>query len=111
MTLKELIDTRCFKVLHFGENPERTISKPYCCDLLSIAMGSAPADSAWVTVMGNVNTLAVASLTDAACVILAQDIQLDENALGKAKEQGITVLQSSSPIFETALEIYRRLHG
>lgn len=111
MTVKELIETECFKVLHGDKNLTRTISRPYCCDLLSLAMGSAPSGCAWVTVMGNVNTLAVAALADAACVILAQGISLDEYALKKAKEQDITVLQSTEPVFETALEIYRQLHG
>ena len=31
-------------------------------DLLSLAMARAPADCAWVTVMGNMNTVAVATL-------------------------------------------------
>ena len=53
---------------------------PFCCDLLSIAMGQAPSGSAWVTVMSNLNTLAVASLADVACVILAENAQTDNSA-------------------------------
>ena len=47
---------------------------PFCCDLLSVAMGKAPAGCAWVTVMGNMNTLAVATLADAACGIAASSL-------------------------------------
>ena len=84
---------------------DRSITKPFCCDLLSIAMGRAPAGCVWVTVMGNLNTLAVAALADAACVILAEGAMLDEAAVKKAAQQGITVLRTEEPVFETALAV------
>ncbi|MCU6746560.1 MULTISPECIES: DRTGG domain-containing protein [Lachnospiraceae] len=87
-------------------DPERTVSKVFCCDLLSIAMGKAPANSVWVTVMGNKNTLAVASLADVSCIVLAEGVSLDEGTLTKAEEEGITVLSTQLPVFDIALEIY-----
>ena len=93
-------------MINLGDG-ERKIEKVFCCDLLSIAMGRAPADCAWVRVMGNMNTLAVASLADVSCVVLAEGTALDEASVRKAEEQGISVLASERPIFETALEIYR----
>ena len=69
---------------------DREIETVFCCDLLSVAMGKAPAGCAWVTVMANLNTLAVASLADVACVILAEGFHMDENGVQKAKIQGIT---------------------
>jgi hypothetical protein len=111
MKVYDLIHAESFKVLNEGVNPEREISVPYCCDLLSIAMGRMPADSAWVTVMGNINTLAVSTLADAACIILAEGSLLDEPALHKAKEQGITVFTTELPIFDVALMIYQQLHA
>ena len=111
MTVKELTDTKKYRVVNLGDGQDRNIDKVFCCDLLSIAMGRAPAGCAWVTVMGNMNTLAVASLTDAACVILAEGMELDEAAGKKAKEQGITVLASEKPVFDTALEIYGMVSG
>ena len=83
----------------------------FCCDLLSIAMGKAPADCAWVTVMGNVNTIAVATLADVSCVVMAEGVQLDETARARAKEQGVTVLATEEPVFEAALNIYRELES
>ena len=110
-TVQQLIDSGLFALLNKGDETEREITVPFCCDLLSVAMGRAPAGCAWVTVMGNMNTLAVASLTDAACVILAEGMELDEAAGKKAKEQGITVLASEKPVFDTALEIYGMVSG
>lgn len=109
MTVQELIDSGAFGVINAGEGLEREITKPFCCDLLSIAMGRAPAGCAWVTVMGNMNTLAVASLADAACVIMAEGAVLDEIAQKKAVQQEITVLRTEEPIFEAALSVWNLL--
>lgn len=86
-------------------NGDAEISGVYCCDLLSIVMGKAPAGAAWVTVMGNINSVAVASLTEVGAIILADGVKPDENALKKAEENGINILLSKEPIFDTALKI------
>lgn len=111
MKVYDLVQKESFKVLSEGDNMQREITAPYCCDLLSVAMGKMPADSAWVTVMGNINTLAVAALADAACIILAEGSHLDEPALNKAKEQGISVFTTELPIFDAALIVYQMLHA
>lgn len=110
MTVKELIDTSGFALVNAGDGLDRSISKPFCCDLLSVAMGRAPEGCAWVTVMGNMNTLAVATLADAACVILAEGVALDDIADKKAREQGITVLKTEQPVFDAALWVHEQLH-
>lgn len=109
MTVRELIDGGGFLVVNEGDGVGQAVTKPFCCDLLSFAMSKAPRGCAWVTVMNNVNTLAVASLSDAACVILAEGARLDEEAEKKAKTQGITVLCTDQPVFETALGIHQML--
>ncbi len=111
MKVHDLISVESFRVLNEGDNMEREISMPYCCDLLSVAMGKMPPYSAWVTVMGNVNTLAVAALADAACIILAEGSHLDESALNKARQQEINVFETELPIFEAALIVYQKLHA
>ena len=111
MKVNDIIQKCGFKVLNEGDNSGREILAPYCCDLLSIAMGRMPEASAWVTVMGNINTLAVATLTDAACIILAEGSILDDPAYQKAQEQGITVLATELTIFEAALIVYQQLHA
>lgn len=111
MSVQELIDSGIFETVNIGAHTQRQIEMPFCCDLLSIAMGRAPSGCAWVTVMGNMNTLAVASLADAACIVLAEGVLLDEMAVKKAKEQEITVLRTEQPVFDAALWIYQRIHG
>lgn len=109
MTVQELVESGKFKVLNMGGNMDQEISRPFCCDLLSICMSKTPEGAAWVTVMGNINTLAVLSLTDAACIILAEDAAFDQQALAKAKQEEITVLATDMPVFEAALTVHGML--
>ena len=111
MTIQGLVVSVMFAIVNEGEERSREISTVFCCDLLSIAMGRAPAGCAWVTVMGNMNTLAVAALADAACIIMAEGATLDEAAMKKAKGQGITVMGTDLPIFEAAINVYQALKG
>ena len=104
MKVKDLLDSGKFQVIHAGDDPEREITTPFCCDLLSVAMGKAPAGCAWVTVMGNMNTLA-------ACIILAEGAALDETARKKAEQQDIMVLATEEPVFEAALWVWRHMQG
>lgn len=101
---------RCgFEIICGGDGLEREITGLFCCDLLSWAMGRAPADSAWVTVMGNVNAVAVAALADTACIVLAENSAIDETATAKALQQGVAVLRTDLPAFEAALAIHNAL--
>lgn len=104
MKVSDLIASNVFTVVNEGDT-DIEITRPFCCDLLSIAMSRAPERCAWVTVMGNINTLAVASLTETAAIILAEGAALDESAENKARIQNITVLCTELPIFEAAVKI------
>ena len=106
MRVGELNKNGWLETVSCGSGMEREITGVYCCDLLSIAMGRALAGCVWVTVMGNMNTLAVAALTDAACIILAEGVSLDEAAAKKAALQDITVFRTELPVFEAALAVY-----
>ena len=110
MNVIELIEKTGFSVIHVAEGAEKTeITKAYCCDLLSIAMSRVPEGAAWVTVMSNLNTLAVASLTEAACVIIAEGSAIDGPVREKAKQQDITLLSTELPVFDAALKVYNEL--
>lgn len=110
MTVKELVDSNLFQLINLGDNESQELTVPFCCDLLSIAMSKAPAGGAWVTVMGNINTLAVATLCETGCIILAEGVMLDEMAAIKAKQQDVTVLATDLPVFDAAMAVYRFLN-
>lgn len=103
MTVRDLTSLG-FKALCLPDE-NREIKGAYVGDLLSWVMGRAKADDAWITIMSNVNVLAVASLTDVACVILAEGAQFDKECIDKAVEKNINILASEAPIYETAIRI------
>lgn len=98
-----------YTVASEGQGAVRDISGIYCCDLLSMVMGRAKEDNALLTVMGNVNTVAVAVLADVSCVILCEGIKLDAPTKEKALSQEVCVLESPEPTFETALKLAKEL--
>ena len=104
MTVKELSEKCGFEPICLPDG-ERTVSGVYIGDLLSWVMGRAKADDAWITIMSNVNVLAVASLSDVSCVILAEGVTLDGELAETAEAKEINVLVSPRPAYETALEI------
>ena len=84
---------------------DRQVSGAYIGDLLSWVMGRARADNAWITIMSNVNVIAVASLADVACVILAEGVTLDDELIKTATAKGVNILKSELPAYETAAEL------
>ncbi len=111
MTIQDLLDKNIFSVVCEGDETDRVIEHVFCCDLLSIAMSRGIENAAWVTVMGNINTLAVMNLTDMALIVLAEGVHMDENGLAKAKLEGYTVLATDKPVFDAAMEIYNLIHA
>lgn len=99
MTVSELQTKLALTPLCLPE-PDREVTGGYTGDLLSWVMGSAQAGQAWVTIMSNVNVVAVATLCDVSCVILAQGVTLDGAAVGTAQSKGVNVLYSDVPAFE-----------
>ncbi len=85
---------------------DKPFSGVYVGDLLSRAMSRVPSDGLFVTIMANTNMIAVASLTEAAAVILAEGVKLPAEAIEAADDNGITVL--TSPL--TAYELCVRIH-
>ena len=106
MTDTEVSSSLKLTVIH--QEDSRELSGVYCCDLLSVAMARAKPDSAWVTVIGNANAVAVANLTDVACIILAEGYSYDEAAVAAAKGK-VSLYRSESPVFDTAYAVNQLL--
>ena len=103
MTVNELKEKLDLKPL-VEDDYDREVTDCYVGDLLSWVMGRAPADSAWLTVMGNINSIAVATLADA-CIILVENAALDDNAREKADMHGVNILTTPMNSYKLAVEI------
>ena len=79
LTVETLAEAMGLETVLPGDS-SREVKGGYCGDLLSWVRGRAQEGDAWITVMGNVNAVAVAVLADTACIILAEDSPLDDDA-------------------------------
>ncbi len=104
MTVKELAQALELTILTQGDI-QKEVTGCYSGDLLSWVMSKAKAGDAWLTVMGNINAVAVAVLTDCACIILTENAALDDAALQKAELQGVTFLRSEKNAYELSVAI------
>ena len=102
MTVNDLLLNENFSAITLP-NGDREISDVYIGDLLSWVMGRAKADDAWITIMSNVNILAVASLADTSCIILAEGVTVDETIKATAMDKEINILTTNMNIYETAI--------
>jgi len=104
MTVKELAEKLALKTL-CEDDTAREINGAYTGDLLSWVMGRAKSDNVWVTIMSNVNVVAVASLCDVSMVILSENSVLDSDAMEKARIQGINIYSSEMTSYELCAKI------
>jgi len=101
MTVSGLLSKLPLKAVALPEE-DREVTGGYIGDLLSWVMGKAKSGDAWITIMSNLNIVAVASLTDVACIILAENVQLDEDIISLASNKGVNILSYEGDAFSLA---------
>ena len=94
---------------HNIDDGTRDVTGGYAGDLLSWVMGRAVSGDAWVTIMSNINVIAVAQLTDVACVILAEGVEPGEELITAAEMRGVNLFSSSEPTFALCGRIHALL--
>lgn len=107
MKVSELVKALDLTVVTDKNFADREVKGCYAGDLLSWVMGRAEQDSAWITIMSNVNIVAVAALVDMACIILAEGVAVDDEVIKKADSQGIIILATDKNCYETAIAIHK----
>ena len=104
MTVQALAEMLSAKIINNADFT-RQIATGYAGELLSFVMGKAPADSAWFTVMTNINICAVAHLADVAVIVLCEDSEPMPGVTDRAKEQGINIISTSLDIFSAIKKV------
>lgn len=108
MTVNELAALKGFAPVTMPDG-ERSVKGVYIGDLLSWVMGRAGADNAWITIMTNINTVAVASLADVSCVILAEGVILADDVKQTAEAKGVNILSCEAGAYDIACMLYESL--
>lgn len=109
MTINVMAQKIGLRLLAGEQGVHNTVSGCYIGDLLSWVMSRAQSGDIWLTVMGNVNAVAVAALTDAAGIVLVENATLDEEARLKADEQDIPIYICEANSYEMALQVHEML--
>ena len=84
---------------------DRVVEGAYIGDLLSWVMGRAQSDNVWLTIMSNLNVIAVATLSDVSCILLCEGVSLDESVRSTAEAKGVNVLATAMTAYEVAKKL------
>ena len=101
MTVTELQSALSLTPVALPEG-DREVEGVYIGDLLSWVMGRAQADNVWLTIMSNLNIVAVATLSDVSCIILCEGVTLEDSVKNTAEAKGVNILTTEAPAYETA---------
>ncbi|HHY35985.1 MAG TPA: serine kinase [Firmicutes bacterium] len=102
MKVREIVEKLGLEVKTLSPRGEtREVKGAYVGDVLSHAMANLSSSDAWVTIQTHENIVGVASLMDVACIVVCQR-EVPEKTLQTAEEQGVSILWSPRPVFETA---------
>lgn len=100
LTFSELLLDSRFKLI-YGEKLEITIIEGYYIgDLLSFVMGKAKKGQLWLTVQTHPNVVAIANLLELSGVLVVEDVQIPQETIQLAKENGVTLIQTESNAVE-----------
>lgn len=106
MTVKELLNSDLFEGINIADD-SREIKGGYCGDLLSWVMGRAEEDNVFVTIMVNVNVIAVASLINVSCVVICENAELPDKLIEAAKKKEINLIRTKLASFEACSYLSR----
>lgn len=107
MSVKNVSEKIGLKLLAGKSGIEKDLTGVYICDLLSWVMSHGKKYDAWITVQTHSNIIAVASLLELSSIIIPEGIEVPEDTLKKAEEEGIPVFQSDLSAYELSKELYK----
>lgn len=110
LTVNNLKEALSLKVLCGEAGLGREVKGGYVCDLLSDVMGNAKEGQVWITLQTHKNVMAIASLRDLAAVILINGNIPDADTAAQSEIEGIPILGTNAPAFETVGKLYKLIN-
>lgn len=111
MNVKEFAEKLDMQVFTGDCGMDREISGAYICDLLSWVMSHADRGNIWITVHTHLNIVAVALLTEVACIVIPEGIGVEQATIEKAGQEGIAVLGTRLSGYEVCCRAYELFKG
>lgn len=109
MTLGELVNGLGFEVLTGEVGLDRPVEHGYTSDLLSDVIANVQENALWITIQRHINILGVAKLRDVTAIVVPRSLQVEENVIDKAKQEGIAILRDPRSAFEISGLVYNIL--
>ncbi len=100
MTVKELIEKTNWECLSGNDILNKEITGCFSGDLLSWVMGNGEKGQLWITVLTHLNVIAVAVLNEFSCVVVAQNAEVEDQVIERAKSEGVILLRTGLSAFE-----------
>ena len=116
MNTKKLINLLNAKIL-CGEEPsenettEKEITGGYACDMLSRVISMIKSGEAWFTILNSMNVVAVATLSECACVVLTEDVTMEPDVLKRAADNQLTVISTSMTTYESCALLHNAIEA
>jgi serine kinase of HPr protein (carbohydrate metabolism regulator) len=110
MKISDIVSELELEVINLSD-PDREVVGVYTGDLLSWVMGKLVYGNVWVTIMNNVNIIAVASLADASCIILSENSEIPEEVIDKAKLNSINLFRTAKSSYEICCVLGKLLNA
>ena len=86
-----------------------TITGAYACDMLSRVVSTIENGQVWITILNSINVVAVASLSECPCVILAEGVKMDMDVVKRAEENNVMIISTPLSTYEICGLIYNRM--
>lgn len=109
MNVSDIVKTLKLNVITGKDHLGTTVTGGYTSDLLSDVMGNLKEGEVWITLQTHRNVMAVASLKEAAAIILIKNLQPDEDLLKFAQEEEVPILSTEQGAFEISGLLYNAL--
>ena len=108
LSLQTILDNIELNVLTVPvDYSEIKIHTGYTSDLLSCVMTGAQADGIWITLIANINVVAVASLLEIPASIITENAQPDAATIARANQEGIVLLSTPAGSYQVVGRLWQ----
>lgn len=110
MKVSDLLNLEDFSLVTKEVNCDTEICGGYTSDLLSDVMGHSDEGMAWITIQTHKNIVAIASLKELSCVIIANGNVPSQDLMDTAINENIPILSTPLSSFDCSGVLYQMLN-
>ncbi len=107
MKLSQILNKCALEKVVFCSDDE--IESGYCGDLMSDVIANAGNNSIWITIQAHKNSIAVALIKDIKAIVFVNNVEINQELIEKAREEGINLLKSKKNSFQICGLLYQLL--